>query len=138
MTEKLRQLTIEYLSATDKLIANRKFGEGLFGMPDSARSSPVHTEFYNAMEATVKELAGDAPDSETAEALVRFLLTAVEKFPCSKLAEWMLLAIQNHALPLIPFLSPESKAEIFAWYNKAYPRMQRLPGQQKIAKALKK
>ena len=53
MKDQIKKLTEDYISATDALLANRKFGEGVFGMPDSARSSPVHMEYYNAVEAAV-------------------------------------------------------------------------------------
>ena len=138
MTEKLDRLTRDYLAAVEDLIANRKFGEGIFGMPDSARDSPVHTEYYAAVESAVRELAGEVPDAQTAEALVRFLLTASSSYPGNTLSEWMLVAIQTHALPLIAYLTPEVRAELSAWYNKAFPRLQRLPNQVKIGKALKK
>ena len=138
MTEKLKNLTLRYIEATETLIAGRKFGEGLFGMPDSARSSPVHVDYYNAVEAAVKELAGEKPDAETADELARFLLKACHDYPSNTLAQWMIIAIQNHALPIIPYMSPAAKAELAAWYNEAFPRLQRLPNQDKIAKALKK
>ena len=55
MKDQLKKLTEDYISATDALLANRRFGEGMFGMPDSARSSPVHMEYFNAVETAVKE-----------------------------------------------------------------------------------
>ena len=138
MTEKLEKMTLDYIAATEDLIAARKFGEGFFGMPDSARSSPVHMEYYNSVEAAVKELAGDEPDTATADSVVSFLLHADNDHPCSTLAQWMLIAIQNHALPLIPFMSDDARAKEYEWFNAKVPRLQRLPTQQKIAKALKK
>ena len=84
MLNQLIRLTKDYIAETDDLIAHRKPGEGLFGMPDSAKNSPCHMEYYHKMEAAVRELAGEEPDAETAETLVRFLLTAEDKFPCSK------------------------------------------------------
>ena len=138
MTEKLKKLTEDYLSAVEELIANRKLGEGIFGMPDSARDSPVHSEYYAAVGSAVRELAGETPDAQTAEALVHFLLTASSSYSGSTVSEWMLVAIQNHALPLIAYLPPDAKRELSAWYDKAFPRLQRLPNQVRIGKELKK
>ncbi len=138
MTDQLKKLTEDYISATDELLANRKFGEGLFGMPDPARNSPVHMDYYNAVEAAVTEYLSGSPEPETTDDAVRFLLTASEEIPCSSLAAWMLIAIQNHALQMIPLMSDEKRAEMFNWFNKHVPRLQRLPAQQKIIKALKK
>lgn len=138
MTEKLIQLTKDYIAETDELIANRRPGEGLFGFPDSAKNAPCHMQYYNNMETAVRELAGEEPDSSTAEQLVRFLLTAEDAFPCSQLSSWTLLAVQRLALPLIPYLSQETKKELCVWFGKKVPRLQRMPVQQEIIKALKK
>ena len=138
MSHDLDSLTRRYIAATDELIGKRKFGEGLFGMPDSAKSSPIHMEFYNAVEASVSEAAGEAPDADTADDLVKFLLKASTNYPTGSLAGWMLVAIQNHALPIIPYMSAAVREELSVWYEKAFPRLQRMPNQQKIAKALKK
>ena len=138
MTEQLKKLTENYISETDALLANRKFGEGMFGMADSARNSPIHMEYYQAVETAVKEALSNSPDSTAADEAVQFLLTAEEAYPCSTLASWMLVAIQNHALPLIPLMSKEKREELFTWFNKHVPRLQRLPVQREIIKALKK
>ena len=138
MTEKLTKLTKDYISETDDLIANRRPGEGIFGLPDHAKSSPCHMEYYNKIEAAVAEASGDKPDAGTAEQLVRFLLTAEDQFSCSQLASWTLLAIQRLSLPLIPYLSSEAKRDLYAWFGKKVPRLQRMPVQQEIYKELKK
>ena len=127
MKDQLKKLTEDYISATDALLANRRFGEGMFGMPDSARSSPVHMEYFNAVEAAVKEYVSGTPQAETTDEAVRFLLTASEEIPCNNLASWM-----------IPLMSEEKRAEMYAWFNEHVPRLQRMPVQQKIIKALKK
>ena len=138
MTDRLNQLTRNYIEATDNLVAGRKLGEGVFGMPDPARSSPVHMEYYNAVEAAVKEYLEGTPETETTDEAVRFLLTASEKLPSSNLAVWMLIAVQRHALPLIPLMSESSRREMYEWFNRHVPRLQRMPVQREIIKALKK
>ncbi|MBQ3373033.1 MAG: hypothetical protein IJG40_07870 [Oscillospiraceae bacterium] len=138
MKDQIKKLTEDYISATDALLENRKFGEGVFGMPDSARSSPVHMEYYNAVEAAVNEYLSAAPQVEETDEAVRFLLMASEEYPCSNLATWMLIAIQRQALPLIPLMSDEKRAELYTWFNAHVPRLQRLPAQRDIIKALKK
>ena len=138
MLDTLIKLTKDYIAETDELIAHRRPGEGLFGMPDSAKNSPCHIDYYHKMEATVRELAGEKPDAETAETLVRFLLTAEDNFPCSKICIWTLTALQQLSLPLIPQLAPETKKDLAVWYGKKVPRLQRLPIQQQIYRELKK
>ena len=73
MVDHLKKLTEDYIDKTNDLLASRKLGEGFFGMPDSAKSHPCHTEYFNAVENTVKEYIAGEPDAETAEAAVRFL-----------------------------------------------------------------
>ena len=138
MLDTLINLTKDYIAETDDLIAHRRPGEGLFGMPDSAKNSPCHMDYYHKMEAAVHELAGEKPDAETAETLVRFLLTAEDNFPCSKICIWTLTALQQLSLPLIPHLAPEPKKDLAVWYGKKVSRLQRLPIQQQIYKELKK
>lgn len=138
MTEQLKKLTLDYISATDQLLANRRFGEGIFGMPDSVKNNPIHMEYYNAMEKAVNDYLSGSPETDLTDEAARFLLTASETLPCSTFANWMLVAIQNHALPLIPLMSDEKRTELYSWFNEHVPRLQRLPVQVKIAKALKK
>ena len=138
ITDRLTKLTNDYIAQTDDLIQNRRPGEGIFGLPDSAKSAPCHMEYYKNMEAAVQEIAGDKPDSDTAEQLVRFLLAVEDSFPCSQLASWTLLAVQRLSLPLIPHLSTDAKKDLSSWFGKKVPRLQRMPVQQEIYKELKK
>lgn len=136
MAEELRKQTEQYIAQVESLLAARKFGEGIFGMPDSAKNSPCHMEYYEAMHARVQQLVN--ADSQQAEKAVHFLLHAHTDYTCSDLASWMLLSIQQLAKDLIPLLTEESKKQLSAWYEKQYPRFQRMPAQKEICRLLKK
>ena len=50
----------------------------------------------------------------------------------------MLEAVQGHALVLVPNLEPQKARELAYWYGRQYPRVRRLPIQQKLYQALEK
>ena len=50
----------------------------------------------------------------------------------------MLEAVQGHALVLVPHLEPQEARELAYWYGRQYPRVRRLPIQQKLYQALEK
>ena len=50
----------------------------------------------------------------------------------------MLEAVQGHALVLVPHLEPQRARELAYWYGRQYPRVRRLPIQQKLYQALEK
>ncbi len=137
-TEKLKMMTEEYISMTETLLASRKIGEGVFGTHDSAKESPCHMGYYDAVGEAVQEILKEHPETDAYDEVVRFLLLASSSYECSPLAQWTLVAIQNHALPLISGISREAKTDLYDIYRKNIPVLQRMPNQVKIIKALKK
>ena len=61
MVDHLKKLTEDYIDKTNDLLASRKLGEGFFGMPDSAKSHPCHSEFFNAVEKSCFTFIPHAP-----------------------------------------------------------------------------
>ena len=51
---------------------------------------------------------------------------------------WMLLAVHGLTQPLIARLRPEDAQAMYLWYQKAYPRRERLPVQNQVLEALKR
>ena len=136
--EKITSATDEYIETTKRLIANRKFGEGIFGFNDTAKNDPCHINYFNFIEKTINEASESGLSSENAEEIAEFLLKAHAETNCNDLAAWMLIVIQKLALQLIPLLSKAKKEDLLAWYCSYVPRLQRLPIQNDIVKALKK
>ena len=52
-------------------------------------------------------------------------------------AEWMLRAVERHALPLIPFLARETAESLRRAYAARYKPWDRLPAQKEVYRALR-
>ena len=136
--KELKERTEEYIARVDGLLAARKFGEGVFGLPDSAKDSLCHKEYFEAVRAHVHELAASGPSEKDAADAAEFLLRAHKEYPASDLAAWMLLSVQQFAGELMPFLTKEKKKELASWYEREYPRRSRMPVQDEVLRLLRK
>ena len=132
--EKLSGLLDEYDAAVREANARRKPGEGILGFGKKLSDDPCHGAFDRKIASLCEEMASAAP-SDMAEA-VALLFQAERDRAWLECARWMLVAVQRHALPLIPLLPEEEKRAMLAWYGKRYPAFQRLPVQQQIVRAL--
>lgn len=133
--ERLIACVEEYDKALEKVAARRKPGDGILGFGNDPKRAPCHMEFYEAMgEAVAAALAEEAD----AEAMTRFLLELAQSKGHYQMAYPMLEAVQGHALPLVPRLEPAKARELAYWYGRQYPRVRRLPVQQKLYVALEK
>ena len=135
--EEFSGMMAEYDEAVTEVQKNRKMFDGVFGMGNHPGNAPCHDTLDRKIETLCRE-AADAPDAGQ----IRELLEAVYAAPLGwngpEYARLMLVAIQRHTLPLIPLLRVEDRAELSAWYQKAWPRRKRLPVQEEVLKALKK
>lgn len=138
MMDELKALTEQYITATDALIADKKFGEGIFGMPDRSKSDPCHVNYFNAVKELVEASVSSGVSTEEADAAATYLLRDNPSDTCNSLASWMIIAVEQFALQFIPSMSSQQKKDLLASYSKKYPRLQRMPFQQQIVKALKK
>ena len=85
----------------------------------------------------VDAICFSSPSPETASQTVSMLLRSdMPAWPLA--AQWMLRAIERHALPLIPFLAPKAAAAFQKEYAAHYKPWDRLPVQQEVFKALKR
>lgn len=136
--ERINDIIDGYIVRCRELIAAAKPGAGLFGMGDDPRKDVCHEQFFNELERTVHEIAQGKPTPEEAYPAVSLLLKASKEKDCPDMTAWMLTAAQKLSLPLIPFLTPEQRAELLAWYEKAVPRRIRLPAQKEVYQRLGK
>ena len=135
-TRKLRELLDEYETAVREASARKTPGSGLLGMGPKRGDDPCHEAFDRKLAALFAAMAaGDAPVGDAAEA-IGLLLRAEDDKPWPVEARWMLVAVQRHALPLIPRLPAPRRRELLLAYKKRYPRYRRLPVQNEILKAL--
>ena len=133
--EKLQAIYAEYFKKAADARSKASPFAGVWGMGDDPRKHHCHDAFYEAVEAWVKEFA--PADAEAALEAVKYILEAA----LSRRDEdvyWYLYAAQGLVMPLIPRLRSEDCKALAQWYDKAYPRRDRMPVQQNLFKALKK
>ena len=104
------------------------------GLGNDPRRAPCHMDFYEAMGAAVAAL----PPEADPHAAVRFLLELAQSRGHYQMGYPMLEAVQGYAIDLVPRLEPKQARELAYWYARHYPRMRRLPVQQKLYLALEK
>ena len=131
-TEKLENLISDYIEEANSVIKNQKPLAGVFGFKDSIRTDSCHAKFYDDLS---RELAEGSYDPYEAS---KFLIFADSKYECPKSVKMMLTAIQGLAIPLVPSLTDEQKAELRDYFDKNIKKHTRLPVQDQLYKALKK
>lgn len=138
ISDELKTLTEQYISTTEALLADKKFGEGIFGTPDRSKSDPCHVNYFNAVKDIIEKAVSDGLSQADADDITEFLLRENASQPSNNLASWMIMAVEQFSLQTIPFISDSLKDDLCHYYSKKYPRLQRIPFQQQIIKALKK
>ena len=135
--EEFQEIMTEYDAAVDEVQKNRRGFDGFMGLGHHPGNAACH----EIMDKKVAELCGRAAaEGTSAEAavLTEAVLKKENSWEGPEFARLMLKAIQRHALPVIPRLGPEDRKNLEEWYNRIYPRRQRLPAQEDVLKALKK
>jgi hypothetical protein len=133
----LQQRYLDYQNYIHELFSSAKLTDGIFGLPNSPHKDKGHTQFFNDVGQLTQEMAQQSLSTQEAADAVRFLLTSTPLAEGNKTMEWMLVAAQQHALPLIPFLSPADAAALLADYEHENPKRYRLPAQKQVVSALK-
>ena len=130
--EKLRSLYTEYLDKVDRLLKESKPADGLLGMGKAPQHDACHDWFDQQVAEAVQGAQGQERE------VVAQLLFGEQEYAAPSCASWMLVAVQRHALPLIPALSGKEAAELMSAYGELYSFFSRLPMQKEILAALKK
>lgn len=127
----------DYRKDIDSYERRRKPTDGLFGLGRSLRDDPCHERFDERVAGIVAALCALPPAPDDVARAVTLLLGHDDGQPWPLAAEWMLRAIERHALPLIPHLCSAAAADLARAYARRYKRYDRLPAQQQVYKALK-
>ncbi len=127
----------DYIAYAHALPKKYTLGAGLFGFSTGPKEDPGHKAFFEAVRAQVDALVQDNPAPEVAFAACDLILFAAAEHTHDQGAYWMLLAAQQHALALFPYLSAAHAEELLRRYDRVYPRRTRLAIQAQLAKALK-
>ncbi len=132
-----RGVMAEYEEAVRDVQKNRKLFDGVMGLGNHPGNAPCHDALDKKVETLCREAAGPENSAER-ETLIREICQAALDWKGPEYARLMLVAVQRHTLGLIPELEPEERERLAAWYQKAYPRWNRLPVQSQVLSALKK
>ncbi len=132
----LRTLYENYFLAVEEAERNCKPTDGLFGMGQKAADAPCHGYFEEDLTAWVKDFAEQRPSSEVVCSVMRYMFTVPQEHQDSKVAYWMLLAVQGATIELVPYLSVQDAKKIRDFYAEIYPRAQRLPIQKTLYEAI--
>lgn len=127
---------MQYLQTVQALEAAAAPQDGLLGMGSSPQSDACHEQFDQAVGHFIEQLLPIVEETDCA-ALTGLMLESEQRFGGSHCARWMLVAVQRHALPLIPHVPPVQAAALLQHYDRLYPPRLRLPVQKAIGKALK-
>lgn len=105
------------------------------GLGMDPRKHPCNQEFYEAVEAWVRQFLSQSPTHDAIFAATEYILHAPVGQE-QELTYSYLFAAQVHCCLLIPYLTAEERQEIWAWYDSTFPEQVRLPAQQKVAALL--
>ena len=133
----LDSLRARYQQYTRDMQAAKKASPngGSLGLGSDPRKSPCNQAFYDDVGKWVDELLLRNPRREEIFAATEYILQA----PIGRereLTYGFLFAAQAHCRRLIPYLTPEERASIWAWYDRAFPKNKRLPVHTEIAALL--
>ncbi len=132
----LAQAYETYREELEKFERKRRPADGLFGFGHPLQQDGCHDRLDERVEKITGEMAALRPSAQEAERAVRILLFP-EQGTWPLAAEWMLRAVERHALVLIPFLDSQAAASIGRTYAGRYRPWDRLPAQKQVLNALK-
>ena len=135
--EQLQELYRVYEAQAEAAKAKSPYFARVLGMGNDYRNHPCNDQFDEGVEKALQEFLASDPDGETAgQVLAWVLMTAADHK--GQATYWYLYAMHRFALPLIELAEPALCADLQERYNKAYPRIERMPAQAAVYKALGK
>ena len=135
--KQLTEIYEDYILKTGKVLQEASTFAGVWGMGEDPKNHPCHMEFYNAVEAFLKELLQEDHPEETLSAVAGWIIRAPADHR-DQTVFWYMYAAHGLCTPLIPLLSAAHCAELRDFYDDHYPKMDRMPVQRDLYKALKK
>ena len=136
--KQLKDIYDAYERELMEVLQNAKPLAGWFGISnDDPRNAPCHQKFYDAVGDWVQAFTKENPSADQAEASIMWILGAAAGNR-KKPSYWYYLATQGYVNQLLPFLGRERCAELVKWYDKTYPRRERLPVNDELYGLMKK
>lgn len=137
MLTRLREIFTRYDEAAKAVRRESRGLAGIWGMGEDPRSHHCHDQFYQEVDAWVTEFLYTQPDAAAAAEAVRIILAAADERR-DRESYWYSFAAQSHVVPMIPWLTAADAGAIADWYDTVYTKLERLPAQRNMYKALRK
>ena len=134
----LQQLELIYEEYEQKLSqAEKEAGlfAGAFNMGDDPRKDACNQVFYENVGSWVQSFLEGSPSPQEAARAAEWILGYPAAHRQSS-TYWMTYAAQGHAGALIPLLQREAAQKLCRDFDDQYPRMDRMPVQRELMKAL--
>lgn len=135
--EQLQSLYETYEQQAKSAKEKSSYFASVLGSGSDHRNHPCHDQFFQAVGSTIQSFLEGAPDAAAVDPVLQWLLMEAAEHK-DQVTYWYLYAIHGYADKLIPLADPGQCAQLYELYNKAYPRIERMPVQQKVYKALGK
>ena len=110
---------------------------GILGSGNDHRNHPCHDQFYQDVGKVIHSFLEESPDAAAVGPVLRWVLMEASRHK-EQVTFGYLYALHNYAEDLIALADPAECAQLYAQYNQVYPRIERMPVQQKVYKALGK
>ncbi len=137
-SEEFQTVLSAYQEDLSVLEGSLRPGDGVLGFGRVPGNDPCHDLFDKRAAELAERWAEPDSDREEAAQLVRLMLRCDRELSLPVYAQGMLVAIQRHAMPLIPRLTEGEARELRSWYEKQYPFYRRMPIQKDLLRALKR
>lgn len=135
--EQLLELYETYFQQVEAAKERLKPADGLLGMGEKLSNAPCHDAFAEGLKALLEGLPDQADATQVCR-MLDFIYRAPFAYPdVHRSVYWMLIAVQSLTRQAIACLRPEDARVLHAWYEKSYPRWERLPAQKQVLAALK-
>lgn len=110
----------------------------MLGAGRSAADSARDRAFFEDIHAQLEAFGAAAPNSTAVREVMELIFSWPQREDGDTAARWTLLAAQGPLAPLVVFLSPEDARALNDRYTLQYPKRQRFPTQEALARALAK
>lgn len=137
MLTRLQEIFTQYDKAAAAARRETKGLAGIWGMGDDPRNHHCHDQFYQEVDAWVMEFLYTQPDAAAVAEAVKLILGAADERR-NRESYWYSFAAQSHVGPMIPWLRAADARAIADWYDTVYTKLERLPAQRNMYKALRK
>lgn len=134
VTDQLEQIYTRYEAKLAKARAKAGAFAGAFNLGDDPRKHPCNEMFYEELEEWTDAFAPTASEKEAGEAAV-YILSYAGKHRDNE-TYWYTYAAQKHAAKLIPMMTVEDAEAVSQSFESLYPKLDRTPVQNEIAKLL--